>query len=463
MAYPYGSPYDEEDKRSALTQGLLAAGLAALGARKGSEYNAFAQAGLLGLGGYGRALEGATEARDRKAQREMQAQQWQMTQQEHALKLKAMQDAQEREQRMGGVYSGMPTNTPVAGVSPRTAAQFGSAGGDSTGMTPMPPAPVTRASPYDQLLQRAEYLQAQAQQNPRDAKFLIAEADKYIDAANKWRDKNRGDMQPVRGPDGKLVMVQGREYGDAQATPYQPKPQWSMQDTGGSIQPVDLSGVTTPTAMTKTMTFADRNSAATLGLSRERFAWDKGQANKPTLQAETGTYFFPPDQQNPTGRAVTAAGFTKKADKPDKPTDPQLQAQGYYLRMSEASKTLDKHEAAGYVPGWGSGAIAGVKSVPYAGALPGFVMDLAGSKLEPRMHSYKQSQADWVRAKMRKESGAVIGEQEMVDEIRTYFPQPTDTPADIRQKAKARKVAEQAMLLQARGVGTGQEDPLGVR
>jgi hypothetical protein len=140
MGY-YGSPYDEEDRRSALTQGLLAAGLAALGARKGSEYNAFAQAGLLGLGGFNSSLKNATEARDDKFLRELRMQQWDMAKQEHALKLKQMQDAQAQQQAdqqaLPGLFSGGspqlaqmgpggPTPQNAQAVAPRTnpAAQY---------------------------------------------------------------------------------------------------------------------------------------------------------------------------------------------------------------------------------------------------------------------------------------------------------------------------------------------------
>ena len=93
MAYPY----EEEDRRAALTQGLLAAGLAALGARKGSEYNAFAQAGLLGLGGYNTSLRDATDAREAQALRKMREEQYAMQkaqwEQAQAEKLKMQQAA----------------------------------------------------------------------------------------------------------------------------------------------------------------------------------------------------------------------------------------------------------------------------------------------------------------------------------------------------------------------------------
>ena len=65
-----------------------------------------------------------------------------------------------------------------------------------------------------------------------------------------------------------------------------------------------------------------------------------------------------------------------------------------------------------------------------------------------------QAQRDWVRAKLRKESGAVIGEEEMAEEIRTYFPQPGENAELRKQKQKARKEAERQME-----IGAGRELP----
>lgn len=79
-------------------------------------------------------------------------------------------------------------------------------------------------------------------------------------------------------------------------------------------------------------------------------------------------------------------------------------------------------------------------------ALPFGVGNAAGNKIESNLRQqYRQAQMDWVRAKLRKESGAVIGADEMADEIATYFPQLGDGDAVIAQKAQSRKVAEQAM------------------
>ena len=58
------------------------------------------------------------------------------------------------------------------------------------------------------------------------------------------------------------------------------------------------------------------------------------------------------------------------------------------------------------------------------------------------------------RAKLRKESGAVIADEEMDREIRVYFPQLGDSTAVISQKRDSRKVAQDAMIRSAgRGLG----------
>ena len=80
---------------------------------------------------------------------------------------------------------------------------------------------------------------------------------------------------------------------------------------------------------------------------------------------------------------------------------------------------------------------------------------------------YRQAQEDWVRAKLRRESGAAIGVTEMADEIRNYFPQPGDGPDVIEQKARARATASEAMVRAAGraavpSAGNNAADPLGI-
>ncbi|WP_299942113.1 hypothetical protein [uncultured Microbulbifer sp.] len=74
---------------------------------------------------------------------------------------------------------------------------------------------------------------------------------------------------------------------------------------------------------------------------------------------------------------------------------------------------------------------------------------LSNHSASPSYQRYKQAADDWIRAKLRKESGAVIGEEERDREYRNYFPMPGDSQAVIDQKARARGVAEEAMGISA--------------
>lgn len=65
--------------------------------------------------------------------------------------------------------------------------------------------------------------------------------------------------------------------------------------------------------------------------------------------------------------------------------------------------------------------------------------------------NYKQLAAQWIRAKLRKESGAAIGVDEMAQEFRTYFPQYGDGPETIKSKARARDEATKGMIAESGG------------
>ena len=80
----------------------------------------------------------------------------------------------------------------------------------------------------------------------------------------------------------------------------------------------------------------------------------------------------------------------------------------------------------------------------------------AGGKLgnfltSPKGQQYRQAQENWVRANLRKESGAAIGVAEMEQERKNYFPIPGDSPEVVKQKARNREVVEQAMRTAAGG------------
>jgi len=131
----------------------------------------------------------------------------------------------------------------------------------------------------------------------------------------------------------------------------------------------------------------------------------------------------PPAQAGAGGSVIPGTG---KA-----PTVEQSNAGGFYDRMVNANQIIDRLEADGYRPGIVDFETAGGK---YTSGLTSEQGQL-----------YRQAQENWVRANLRKESGAVIGPEEMDAEIKNYFPVPGDKPATIAQKAANRRVVTEAM------------------
>jgi len=84
-----------------------------------------------------------------------------------------------------------------------------------------------------------------------------------------------------------------------------------------------------------------------------------------------------------------------------------------------------------------------------AGTVPFIGESLKNISQKPETQQYTQAARDWIRAKLRKESGAAIGAAEEENEFRTYFPVVGDSPQVIRQKAQARDLATQGMITSA--------------
>lgn len=71
----------------------------------------------------------------------------------------------------------------------------------------------------------------------------------------------------------------------------------------------------------------------------------------------------------------------------------------------------------------------------------------------PEMQNYTQAADDWIRSKLRRESGAVIAPEEMAKEYEIYFPQLGDAQPVINQKKKARAEAINSMTIAAGRAG----------
>lgn len=133
-----------------------------------------------------------------------------------------------------------------------------------------------------------------------------------------------------------------------------------------------------------------------------------------------------------TGRPLMGAGGGK-------PTEGETNAAGFAQRMERAIDVISNLPA---------GSQPGVRAA-VSGSLPVVGGVAQRRAMTPEQQQYKQAADDWIRAKLRKESGAAIGVDEMQKEYETYFPQIGDTPEVIRQKTEARAIATNAMKTSA--------------
>lgn len=142
-----------------------------------------------------------------------------------------------------------------------------------------------------------------------------------------------------------------------------------------------------------------------------------------------------------TTPVVDASGKPVTSNTSGKLTETQGKATTFAARMQDAENTIGRLEKAG---------ISGSDMRTQA-AGSGLTNWLAS----PEGQEYRQAQENWVTANLRQESGAAIGKEEMVKDIRKFFPAMGDGPGVIAQKAHARQVAQRGMMTQA---GPGAKD-----
>lgn len=132
------------------------------------------------------------------------------------------------------------------------------------------------------------------------------------------------------------------------------------------------------------------------------------------------------------------------ANAPPKTTESERSSAGYLSRMRAAESTLNELEQK-----YPDGAAYPNEAYSLLGTIPG-VGDYAQAKLgSDAQNLYKQQTEDWIRAKLRKESGAVIGDEEMAREYATFFPKAGDSEKVREQKRLSRKQAEKAFEFSA--------------
>jgi hypothetical protein len=307
-------------------------------------------------------------------------------------------------------------------------------------------------------VQRAEMAAAMPQMTPNQIKATqyqnaadilaaagrVADAEKYQAMAEKLNPRAEVVGQPFEVTDasGKPILVQQFKDGKLQTMQgYGPRREVVLQNLGGQTVAVNKSALRGGETFQQTMTPGEvaSNQVALgnlavargqLGIAQENLA--RGAFDR--VETADGLMFVPkiPGGQampimGPGGQPLRGAGSA--------PTEGQSNAAGFAQRMELAESIINRLPA-GSQPGVGTRV---AEAVPFVGGA------LARTGQSPATQQYDQAAQDWIRAKLRKESGAAIGVDEMKQEFATYFPQVGDTPEKIEQKAEARRVVTLGM------------------
>jgi hypothetical protein len=401
---------------------------------------------------FGQALGGALQAGSKGYG---EAQQSAITQLLTKQKMDEYKMAQDQRRRLEQIFG---VSAPVAGM-PMTSEQALAAPGGQAGPT------VERAAMVGQVpegpamsqddMQYNRYMQAAQMFAATDPGK--AEAYQKMAMSIKPREEVTGQPFEVTGSDGKPVMVQQFKGGKIKTLEgFGPKREVVLQNVDGRVMAIDKNALKGGEVYGTGITPAEQKrlemDAARLGMDVERLKMERqrlgfearrlniseqelqrGQFER--MENEDGVFYVPKVPGLPAIPVAGPGGVPLKGKAPPKPTEGEANAAGFAGQM-ENSEAIIKALPAGSQPGAGSG-IAG--SVPFIG-------DVTKRLVQPEAtQQYEQAAQAWIRAKLRKESGAAIGVDEMAQEYRTYFPQINDTPANIKQKAEARRIATEAM------------------
>ena len=244
------------------------------------------------------------------------------------------------------------------------------------------------------------------------------------------------------------------------------------QEAGGKILTIQdnpmLPGYGLPITgmdITKTATIGEQAAQGQLALAKQKFAWEQANPGYELKEAEDGSIVgvnkrtlqaFPvniggaaPVAANagmPSARAPAPEGTptgTPLRGKGTSMTESQSNATAYGMRMKEANAILEDMAKKGVLKG------ALVEGIPLVGESLGKVLPSVLGGTSEAQQQVNQAKSNFITAVLRKESGAVISDSEFDREDKKYFPQVNDSPAVIKQKENARKLAIKAIEVQA--------------
>ena len=313
-------------------------------------------------------------------------------------------------------------------------------------------APVSEAGPFGPKVARAELaasiqppsaneLKAGQYQQIADiyaAQGRSEDAKRFQEMAEKINPRPEIVGQPIEVTDtkGNPILVQQYKDGSVKTmTGYGPKRDVVLQNLGGQTVAIDKSKLKGNETFAQTMTPSEianlKVAQAGLGLRQQEFA----RSAFDRVETPEGFAYVP---KAPGGQAMPvmgAGGQQLKGVSGSKPTEGETNAAGFAQRM-ELAQSIINNLPAGSQPGAGT---------RLAEAVPFFGGALARTGQSVQTQQFDQAAQDWIRAKLRKESGAAIGVDEAKQEYATYFPMVGDSAEKIAQKAEARRVVTLGM------------------
>jgi hypothetical protein len=391
--------------------------------------------------GFGEGLLGALGALEqRKAGREdrdMRKQQFGLQQQQQHLALQELQRKIAQQQAEAQRNAEFQRALQGGAVTPQQAL----AGGG--GPTQANAAQIGQQRPTD--------FAALAMKYPDQAELL----QKLSGSRNWGRDKVARTVE-VRGPNGMPMIQREDDYGGVIGQNSEKPVEMRLENMGGHSEAVNPFALTPGQRLNRTMTpdgaAANAIARANLELSKQRAA-----------QEGAGQLIETPGGYVRVGRDNQAVPITMggqpvmgKTAAPKDLNDAQSKALLFGTRAQEANSILGKMAASG--TNRPSLIKQGVEGLPMVGGALGAAANAAIAT--PDQQSVEQAQRDFVNAVLRRESGAVISDQEFGNAQRQYFPQVGDGPQVIAQKARNRALATDLILrevpAQHRGAPSGQ-------
>jgi hypothetical protein len=351
-------------------------------------------------------------------------------------KLQEAKTAQDLQTQLGGIFT-----KPTTPLSPEQQAL----------MAPgMQAGPTMARAELAANIQPPSDAEIKAAQYQRAADLLASrgkgeEAKRYQDMARDLNPRAKVVGQPFEVTDttGKPIMVQQFESGDIRTMQgFGPKRDVVLQNLGGQTVAVNKSALKGGETFAQTMTPTD---IANLKVSQGNLAVAQGGLNLrqqefarsafDRVETPEGFAYVPKAPGGAAMPVMGAGGEQLKGVSGGKPTEGETNAAGFAQRM-ELAQSIISGLPAGSQPGAGTRTL---EAIPFVGGA------LARSGQTAQTQQFDQAAQDWIRAKLRKESGAAIGVDEARQEYATYFPMVGDTPEKIAQKAEARRVVTEGM------------------